>query len=460
MELKAFSARLVGMAPWICAFFLAFLPAWASAGTFQLSASVDRTQLELGDSLQFTLSLTVDGSLTFQPNVVTPTFDGFDAQGPSQSYSSSWINGASTLVYTWTWELEAKKAGRMILGPYRASAKDALNGNIDRSTDPIVIMVQRPKGLNYPLPSQAASGSQSGQEPEPDAGSLRGIKPDRGIPWVLMAEAFGGLLLLLIILALIGQHNPPQVVEEPLPADPAQAAIARLDRAQRDYLSGADGRLYAIKVGEALRLYLRQRLDLRAGLTLGEAIRTLRLQAPQVQPQRVGVLRQRLELLLYGGSEFRLEDREQLDLDARGLIRGLETARKLTPAQQALSKTLTRMAELWKEGQAKSAWMGMRSATVEHVRKAQGLGPAPLPQAALARALRSFDAPELIRSLDSLASEAPPRGYYAETLADRLLRLAQALDSLGPDRLNNGAEASEKNREPGDDSGPDDEGEA
>lgn len=457
MELKAFSARLVGMAPWICALFLAFLPAWASAGTFQLSASVDRTELELGDSLQFTLSLTVDGSLTFQPNVVTPTFDGFDAQGPSQSYSSSWINGASTLVYTWTWELEAKKAGRLVLGPYHASAKDALNGDIQRSTDPIVVTVHRPKGLNYPLPSQAA-GSQSGQEP--DAGSLRGIKPDRGIPWALMAEAFGGLLLLLVVFALIGQHNPPQVVEEPLPADPAQAAIARLDRAQKDYLSGADGRLYAIKVGEALRLYLRQRLDLRAGLTLGEAIRTLRLQAPHVQPQRVGALRQRLELLLYGGSEFRPEDREQLDLDARGLIRGLETARKLTPAQQALSKTLARMAGLWKEGQAKSAWMGMRSATVEHLRKALGLGPGPLPQAALARALRPLDAPELIRSLDSLAAEAPPRGYNPETLADRLLRLAAALDSLGPDRVNGGAEASEKNREPGDDSGPDDEGEA
>jgi BatD DUF11 like domain len=408
------------MAPWICALFLAFLPAWASAGTFQLDASADHTELELGDTLQFTLSLTVDGSIMFQPTVSTPTFDGFDAQGPSQSYSSTWINGASTVVYTWTWELEADKPGRFVLGPYKASGKDPLNGDIERSTTPIVITVRRPQGINYPMPSQGASPQDQG----PDAGSLHDIKPDRGIPWMLMAGVFGGLLLLLLVLALVAQHNPPKVAEEPLPSDPAQAAIARLDRAVRDYLAGSDGRAYATNVGEALRLYLRQRLDMRPGLTLGEAIRTLRLQAPQLQPQRIQALRQRLELLLYGGSEFRPEDREQLDLDARGLIRGLEAARKLSPQQQALLKSLNRMAGLWKEGQVKSAWMGMRAATVEHVRVALALGPGPLPRLALTRALRPLDAPELIRTLDALFTGQPPRGGNAQQLSEGLMRPA------------------------------------
>jgi len=439
------------MAPWICAFFLAFLPAWASAGTFQLSAGADHTELELGDTLQFTLNLTVHGSLTFQPTVSTPTFDGFDAQGPTQSYSSSWINGDSTIVYTWTWELEAKKPGRFVLGPYTASGKDALNGDMASATRPLVITVRRPKGINYPMPAQAASNT----EPGPDAGSLRGIKPDRGIPWALMAEVFAGLLGLLVVLALVAQHNPPQVLEEPLPSDPAQAAIARLDRAVRDYIGGSDGRVYAVKVGEALRLYLRQRLDMRQGLTLGEAIRTLRQRAPQVQPQRVKALLQRLELLLYGGSEFRAEDRELLDLDARGLIRGLEAARALNSGQQSLSKTLNRMAELWKEGQAKSAWMGMRSATTEHLRKSLGLGPGPLPKLALARVLKPLDAPDLVRSLDTLLLEQVPRGAAAEAIHERLLRLVQALDAADPGLLNGGAAGKDD-----DDSSPDDEGEA
>jgi hypothetical protein len=457
MEPKAFSVRLVGMAPWICAFFLAFLPAWASAGTFQLNAGADRTDVELGDTLQFTLTLTVDGSIMFQPTVSTPTFDGFDAQGPSQNYSSTWINGASTVVFSWTWELEADKPGRFVLGPYTASGKDPLNGDIERATAPIVIIVRRPKGINYPMPSQAASPQDQG----PDAGSLHGIKPDRGTPWTLMAAVFGGLLLLLLVLAFVGQHNPPKVVEEPLPSDPAQAAIARLDRAMRDHLAGSDGRVYAVNVGEALRLYLRQRLDMRPGLTLGEAILALRLRAPHLQPQRINALRQRLELLLYGGSEFRPEDREQIDLDARGLIKGLEGARKLSPQQQALSKSLNRMAELWREGQAKSAWMGMRSATVEHVRKSLALGPGPLPRLALVRALRPLDSPELARSLDALFSEQPPRGGDAQELADRLLRLAQTLDAVDRGLLGGGiGAASEVSDEPDDDSSPDDEGEA
>lgn len=437
MEPKAFSVRLFPVIPWVCALFFAFLPASAYAGTFRLDASVDRTELDLGDTLQFTLTLTVDGSLTFQPNLYTPTFDGFDAQGPAQSYSSNWINGASTLVYTMVWQLEAKKPGRFVLGPYRVSDNDALNGHIERVTRPIVITVRHPTGLGFPMPSTASSAQQA-SEPGPDAASLHGIKPDRGIPWTLMAEVFAALLALLALLAWVAQRNPLKVVEEPLPADPAQAAIARLDKALRVFLAGADGRAYAVGVGEALRQYLRQRLDMRPGLTLGEAMQALRLRAPHVQPGRVGLLRQRLELLLYGGSEFRPGDQEQLDLDARGLIRGLEAARKLSPAQQALSKSLERMAKLWQEGQAKGAWMGMRSAVVEHLRKSLTLGPGPLPKMALERALRTLDAPELLRTLSGLLAEQPPRGTPSGPLVERLLRLVQVLDSMDQGLIHGG----------------------
>jgi len=461
MEPKAFVPRLLGMVAYLCALFLVFAPVWAGAGTFQINAAVDRTDLELGDTLQFTLNLTVDGSLTFQPTVATPIFEGFDAQGPNQSYSSSWVNGASTLVYSWTWQLEAQKPGRWVLGPFHASAKDALNGNIDRATAPIVVTVRRPRGLNYPLPAGAVNSAQQDQEPDPDSGSLRGIKPDRGIPWALMAEVFGALLAFLSLLAWLAQHNPPKVLEETLPADPAQAAMARLDRAMQALLASADGRIYAVSVGEALRLYLRQRLDLRAGSTLGEAIRGLRLQAPHVLPQRVGLLRQRLELLLYGGSEFRPEDRELLDLDARAVIRGFETARTLSSEQQSLSKTLDRMAALWKEGQAKSAWMGMRSATLDHLRKSLGLGPGPLPRGALARVLRPLDAPELMKMLDALQTDQAPRGNTADALAGRLLRLVQVLDAMDRNLLHGGEISDQQDHDPPrDGSSPEDQGEA
>ncbi|MGH7443150.1 MAG: BatD family protein [bacterium] len=405
---------------------LTLVPLSAFAGTFQMSGSVDKTELDLGDSLQYTLTISVEGNPTFQPTMAaSPTFDGFDVQGPTQSQSFSWINGASTDVYTWTWTLEAKQPGRFKLGPYRASANDALNGVIERETKPITITVRHPKGLAYPLPELTPQ-----TQAAPDVAAFHGIKPDWAASWILAAEAFGLLIVLLALLAWVAQRNPPVVVEEVLPSDPVQAAFARLDKAQKSFLVSADGRVYSAQVGEALRQYLRQRLDLRPGLTLGEAVRALRLRAPQVGPGRVQALRQRLELLLYGGLDFQPEEQAGLDLDARALIRGLEDTRKLTPAQQALSKSLDRMAALWREGQVKSAWMGMRSAWGVHARKSLGLGPGSLPRAVLGRMLKPLDAPELSRVLDALFTEQPPRGADPALLASRILSLAQALDAL------------------------------
>jgi hypothetical protein len=139
----------------------------------------------------------------------------------------------------------------------------------------------------------------------------------------------------------------------------------------------------------------------------------------------------------------------------------LETARVLSAPQQALSKTLDRMVALWKEGQARSAWMGMRSAVVDHLRQSLGLGPGPLPSAALKRSLRPLDAPELAQALELLASDQVPRGAFAEVTAARLLRLAQVLDALDPNQLHGGTlskrEATDLGGGP---SGPDSEGEA
>lgn len=421
----------MALAP-LLALLLAFLPAFAWAGDFQLSGSVDKSTLDLGDTLEYTLTLTVNGSLDFQPQIDKPDFPaGFQAGEPSQSQSFNWINGASTQVYTWTWALEADQPGTYTLGPYHAAANDALNGRIDRRTQPITVTVRHPQGLGYPLPGAAQPQAQSASQPEPppDEGELHGIKPDRGIPWAELGEALGGLLAVLALIAWLAQRNPPKVVEEPLPSDPVRAALQRLDQARTAFKTVPDGRLYAGRVGEALRLYLRSRLDLRPGLTLGEAFQALRARAPQVLA-RGRSLRQSLELPLYAGSELGEEGQLALDNGARSLIESLEQARKLNPEEQALSKQLDRLAALWGEGQAKSAWMGMRSAVGAHLRKSLGLGPGALPKADLLRALRPLDAPELARALEALFVEAPPRGAEPKALATRLLALAQALDSV------------------------------
>lgn len=441
------------MARWHFALFLAFLPAWAGAGTFELDASVDRNELDLGDSLHFTLRVTEHDNLAFQPQVTTPTFDGFEAQGPQTAYSVSWVNGSQTLVQTWTWELEAQKSGRLVLGPYHAMAKDALNGDIERATTPIVITVRQPKGLNYP------SLNPTPEPQEPD-GTLRDIKPDRGLPWILVGEALAALLVLLTVLALLSQPAKRKEPEEILPADPAQAALLRLDKALQAFMVSADARAYSASVGEVLRVYLRQRLELKSGMTLAESVRALRFQAPTVQPQRLNALRARLELLIYGGAAFTDGDREALDGEARDLVRGVEAAKKLTPAQLELAKNLERLAGLFKEGQAKGAWMGMRSAVQLHLKAALGLGRRAVPYGPLAAALKTFESPDLLRCVEWLRSEQPPRGVYPEDLIRRLGVLAQAADTLDKNLLALAAAGDEAAEDaPPDPSGPDAQGE-
>ncbi len=417
------------MAAILAVLMLLLAPA-ARAGDFDLSARTDKAEVDLGDTLQFSLTLTVHGDLTFQPQLDLPTtFKGFDAQGPSESQSFSWVNGASTDVYTWTWTLEAQVPGRYTFGPYRATANDALNGRLRRATRPVVVLVRHPQGLGSTLASLAPTPSPQPTPPPPDAAALRGIRPDWGLPWGWVAAVYGGLLLVLGIAAGLsrGRRAPPK--EEPLPADPVAAAYRRLDLARREFETGRDARGYAIRVGEALRLYLRQRLDLRPGLTLAEAVAALRGRAPQVPPGPVSDLRRRLELQLYAGGALDPEELGTLDAGARDVIRALEGSRRLTPAQRDLAKALDRMASVWASGQAKSGWLGMRSAAVEHIRKALALGPGPLPKAALTRMLRPMESPELARTLDSLGFEEPPRGSDPKAVAGGLLALAQALEA-------------------------------
>jgi hypothetical protein len=430
MKPKDFFSRLLHMRAWLLALLLA-APLWAYAGTFDLDASVDHNDLELGETLQFTLRLTVHGSLAFQPNIATPDFTGFQAQGPSQSYSSTWINGQATIVYNLTWELEAVKAGRFVLGPYRATAKDAAQGDIERLTQPIVVTVRHPKGLTLPSQASQPSADAQDQEPAPDVNSLHDIKPDRALPWSLVGLALAALLGLLGLLVWLARPRAEREPEEAMPADPAQAAILKLDRALQLYLIQNDGRAYATAVGETLKQYLRQRLGLRPGLTLGEAFRDLRRRYPQVLPRRAQALRQRLDLFVYGGAAFPAEEREALDLDARDLIRGFESAAQPSAVLEEFSKALGHLAGVWREGQAKSAWMGMRAAALERFKAACG-SPArrALPKGTLAAALRTLEAPELLRTLDWLDTEVPPRGADPEETVERLMRLAAAVESF------------------------------
>jgi hypothetical protein len=139
------------------------------AGELNISASVDRTTVGLGEP--FTLTVTVEGAnIGAVPEPQLPALDGFDKLGStkSQSTSISIINGRvqqqSSVSFIWT--LAPKKLGELTIGPCRLVYKGT-----EYQTEPITITVvksaTRPQTGPKPK-SRQFSPFDLFEEPEPE----------------------------------------------------------------------------------------------------------------------------------------------------------------------------------------------------------------------------------------------------------------------------------------------------
>jgi hypothetical protein len=283
------------------------LAALGRAGNFEMQASVDRHELELGESLQLRVSVDIQGQLDFQPQLQSPNFDGFEAHGPSQQQNVAWVNGAMSMSQALVWDLTAVKAGKLTLGPFVITAKDAKHGDIRKEAPAIVITVKRPKGLklNAPQPQAVPTLNLNNGGPQGDDQTLRDIKPDRALPWAWIA---GGSLLFLA--ALVGvltwwrrkPQGPPPIV---VPRDPGQFALEQLEKARQGLVAGGE-RDFVLAGARLLRDYLRHRLRLADEVTLGQALRMMARRSPELVTGREAGAR--LDLLVFGGVEVQPAD--------------------------------------------------------------------------------------------------------------------------------------------------------
>jgi hypothetical protein len=419
----------------------AFFALWAlltpgllPAATFTLNAGVDRTEVELGEPLRYTLTVQVDGRLDFPVQLETPTFEGFQAGGPQQSDSTSWVNGAVSETHSWTWELVPVKAGTLTLKPVHANAKSALTGEIKKETPSIKVQVRRPKNAYNPnalAPPPEAQPTPVVNLPGDD--SLRDIKPDLGLPWGKLAAVIGGftaVLGLLVWLAL--RRRPDEMPVEAAPADPAAHALARLDQLKQQWRPGEEA-AYARDAYTILRDYFRHRLALRHEATLSEALRAARGRARSLDSDYGQDLRERLELLLFGDARFVEADRETLVEGARESINALELALRPAPVPAAAGKPDPLKAALdlavatWRQGQARTGWMSMRAAFMRHLRTAHGKTDRASMEAFLAQAAAELPDPRLALSAGLLLAKEPPKDLDPQEVADDFLALAQAL---------------------------------
>jgi hypothetical protein len=292
---------------------------------------VDRVEVELGEALRYTLVLQVNGRLDFPVQIETPKFEGFQAQGPGRTNSSTWINGAVTEQNIFSWDLIPIKVGTLQLPPIKANGKDAATGEVVKQTKGFSITVKRPKNAYNGLAPQAPQAlptyplqSQAQPSPALDDTGLRDIKADRGLPWLQLAGVFGAFGAVLALLAWVARRPGREEPVLPTVKDPRALAFKQLDAALQRLAAG-DEKGFALGAGQALRGYLRQRLDLRYEATLGEAVRAAARRLPDAADKEAArELLLRLELLLYGDAAFKAADQGLLDQGSRDLINTME----------------------------------------------------------------------------------------------------------------------------------------
>jgi len=116
-------------------FFLLSLVAQAQSSDIKFDAVLSKAKLGQNERLRVSFEMNKDGDF-FE----APSFENFEVlMGPSQSISSSFINGKRSFSKSYTYVLRPKKQGQIIIG----SASITIDNNI-YSTDPKTVLVTEP----------------------------------------------------------------------------------------------------------------------------------------------------------------------------------------------------------------------------------------------------------------------------------------------------------------------------
>lgn len=301
------------------------------AATFEVTASVDRQEVELGEPLHLSLTWQENGRFDFPVQPEPFQADGFNAAQVGNNSSFNWVNGAQSVTHSVVLELTPFKAGDLLIPSLKFTAKDAQSGETVKMTPAFHIHVRRPKNAYNglapqptALPTYGIQNQAQETPPAPDDSGLRDIKADRGLPWgplALIFGAFGAVMALLVWWARRPTEEEPAL---PTVRDPRALAFKQLDAALQ-VLAKGDEKGFVLGAGQALRGYLRQRLDLRREATLAEAMRECARKLPDAPDREASrELLLRLEVLLYGDAAFKAEDKAGIDGASRQLIDTME----------------------------------------------------------------------------------------------------------------------------------------
>ncbi len=92
---------------------------WAAvclAANASVSASVDRSQLSQGETLEY--SIEISGDVSRYPNIQLAELPDFDIYSSGTSQSFTWVNGQSQKSKRYVFRLSPKRSGKLTIGPF------------------------------------------------------------------------------------------------------------------------------------------------------------------------------------------------------------------------------------------------------------------------------------------------------------------------------------------------------
>lgn len=114
------------------------------SGQVEFKANVSKTSLGINERLRIDFEMNKDGD-NFNP----PDFTGFNAIGPQQSVSNSWINGVRTFKKTYTYFLTPTQRGTFTIGQATITIDGQVYKTIPQKIT-VTAAVDKPKDPNDP----------------------------------------------------------------------------------------------------------------------------------------------------------------------------------------------------------------------------------------------------------------------------------------------------------------------
>lgn len=215
-----------------------------------VKAQVDRTEVNLGDPLVYTVEVMTAGEQQSSPDITPPDLSGmFQVQDTFSRSSVSILNGRTHIITFKELHLMANRTGRVTVPPSQVELTDPATGaKVRKETNSLTVWVREATG-------QAAVAT-----PTPEIGVLRPIKPNAHISlsqWLPFGAAGVGILAVLGTLAYV-RRRPEDASPPPAPDDPRTPEQRALDLLKEIETLRQAGRLkeYFTFLSRIVRRYL------------------------------------------------------------------------------------------------------------------------------------------------------------------------------------------------------------